>query len=205
MATPLVNLTAPMLLDQNPQAAELLRSNITGLRTLHKAATTPTAAPTNPYAVLDTTDAQAASCIITAIPNGANFATVFHDYVAGDSGVLTTAPIIRAWGEVPDHRTHNADAWAPPTQDCGPAAFAGSTTLGLPARHWIPLGELSTGSLAITVGTLNPAMIVTTGGWYRSSPAFIALLGCTRLLITVSTAAAGTSVTKSAINGTFNY
>lgn len=208
MATPLVNLKAPIMgLDLPVGNAEILRSLLTGLRTFNKAANTATASPLNPNGVLDTTDAQAASVVITSVPNGANLLALFHDWRSA-TAAITAAPIIRVFGEVPERQTH-VDAYAPQTQSVGPPPFAGSTTLALPGNHWIPLSEMSTGAQAITVGALTHSMLtVPSSGnnWYRSGPAVVSLLGVSRVLVTISSAATTSgSFDVSAINGAFGY
>jgi len=202
MPSPIANPSAPLLIDKSVVDGKMLRSALTGYRCFHKAAGTATAAPTNPYAVLDGTDAQAASCIVTPVPNGANALILFHDYSAASS-TLTTVPVIRVWGEVPDIKS--LDPYEPPVLSVGPARVAEQTSPVLPSRQWIPLTELSTGNLAITMGTTAAAQTTTTGTWYRSAPVFVSLLGCSRVLVTISTAGVGTTVTATAINGCFNF
>lgn len=204
MPNPSVNTKAPLLIDKSMADGLLLRSGMSGLRTLHKVASTATAAPSNPYAVLDGSDAQAASCVVTPVPNGANFLTLFHDYAAS-SATLTTAPVVRVYGEVPEPINAGDKNFHPETLNLGPARFAGNAALELPRADWVPLAELATGNLAITVGALSPAMTITTNSWFRSNPAYVALLGVSRILVTVSTAAVGTSMTPSAITGCFCF
>lgn len=210
MATPLSNIQAPLLHDKSVLDGLMLRSGLSGLRTFHRAAAVATASPTDPYGVLDGTDAQAASVIITAVPNGANFLMLFHDY-RDSAGTLTTAPVVRVFGEVPEQNPAN-QTYEPSILTNGPSPVVPSTSIQppLPSRHWVPLGELSTGNIPITVGGTTPVMVVTIAGndWYRSSPAFVALLGVSRVLVTISTAAvsAGTFTANTpSINGCFGY
>lgn len=209
MPSPDVNKLAPISSDISVQQAEPIRSILCGLRTLHKLASTATAAPTNPYGVLDGTDAQANQCVVTAVPNGANNLVLFHDYRA-DNSALTTAPIIRIYGEVPAHSGSRLDGYHPSRLSKGPSPVTPVAGLDIPTCDWIPLAELSSGSLLVTVGSLTAQQVFTISGndWYRSAPAYVALLGVSRVLVTISTASvsAGTFTTGgSAINGAFSY
>lgn len=205
MPSPTFNLQAPNFLDIHPASGEILRSALSGLRTFYKTVNTATTNPTNIYAVLDGTTAQAASCIVTPVPPGANTLVLFHDYSAGGSGTLTTVPVIRVFGEVPEESTGtNGAAYHPSAQSAGPARAA-EVAGNIKSRDWIPLLELGTGSLTLTMGTTTPAMIFTTGTYYRSSPVFANLLGTSRVAITVSTAGGYTSHSSSGITGAFLF
>lgn len=183
----------------NPDAGTpvILNTVASTLYTFNTSTLAATAAPTNPFTVLDGSAANHANVIRVPVPLGcANYLDLFHEWTGTTP---TTRPKVRVFGKFP---FRNSDATLPINgtwpSDVNPSL--GSPGTAREDYDWLPLA-LDDGSTLIELGNSSDPAPFTNGTSLRSAPSTIRLRGALEVIVTVDTIAVAN--TLGVVGGTF--